>query len=171
MGLISSYKKKIRKYYGFKTIVKQGFWFVDVPRTSSTSIRVELTKHFGLTNGKKHVIEQEHKVKKIFKSHMTDQTMQELLGSKNWNDLFTFSFVRNPWDPIYSMFCYRQKTNIIPDSWTFEDYILQLEGATTETEYFQHHVFRFGASDYIYDEDGNCMVDLVAKFEQRQEGI
>ena len=31
---------------------RQGFWFVDVPRTSSTAVRLELARKFGPVNDK-----------------------------------------------------------------------------------------------------------------------
>ena len=95
--------------YGCHSIRKNGFWFVDIPRTSSSSIRSELGKHFGRAYGKTNVNEREYQTPQIFRDHITARKMKALLGNKTWESIFTFTIVRNPWERIFSMYHYRKK--------------------------------------------------------------
>ena len=47
----------IRSHLAFQEIKANGFWFVDIPRTSSTSIRVELGQQYGPAYAKANGIE------------------------------------------------------------------------------------------------------------------
>ena len=69
------------------------------------------------------------------------------------------------------MYHYRQKVNNIPREWSFRDYVLELAEATPENKFFKHHGYRFGASEYILGENGEILVDFIAKFENRSQDI
>jgi len=46
---------KYKQARGRRSIIKNGFWFVDIPRTSSISVRVQLVRRFGSVYGKERV--------------------------------------------------------------------------------------------------------------------
>lgn len=155
----------------YKQIIEGGFWFVDIPRTSSSSIRVELGKRFGEAHGKFELIEKKHAIEPLFKNHITAQEMSSFLSYSNWDKLFTFTVVRNPWDRTHSLFCYLQKNNKFLD-WSFREYITALEKCYKKKESpFRHHTIRYGAYDYIVGEDGEIIVDYIAKYENRDEDL
>jgi len=164
-------KSKIKLSYIRYLITRHGFWFVDIPRTSSSSIRSELGKKFGKAHGKINILETEHAVKQIIIDHRTAIEMRDFIGQLKWGKLFTFSAVRNPWDRIFSIYHYRKKKNDIPKQWSFKDYVYQLEKATAKSEHFKYRGYRFGASDYILGEDGKIIVDFIARYENRDEDL
>ncbi len=85
-----------------------------------------------------------------------------------WNKLFTFSVVRNPWDRVVSMYHYRRKiAGSIPETWSFRDYVFALAEATPKTEYFKFQGYRFGNSDFLLGDNGEILVDFIARYENR----
>jgi len=168
--LINAYKK-IYRPYGCLSIVQHGFWFVDIPRTSSSSIRSEFGERFGKAYGKKNVLEKGYDTPQIFADHMPAREMRSLLGNSIWNRIFTFTIVRNPWDRTYSMYNYRQKICKIPRDWSFRDYVFALENASCEAEFFRYHGHRYGASEYVLGDNGEIIVDFIAKYENRSHDL
>src|SRR5262245_8701167 len=106
---MKSIKTMLRNYYGRSQIRRHGFWFVDIPRTSSTSIRVELGRFYGLPYGKSKTFEDQYSTPQIFRDHVPAREMREILGTDLWERIFTFALVRNPWDRIVSMYNWRRK--------------------------------------------------------------
>lgn len=160
--------KNIYRAYGRFLIVRHGFWFVDIPRTSSSSIRSELGKHFGRVYGKKNVLEKELASEQIFPDHLPARKMSAFLGNSKWNSIFTFTLVRNPWDRIYSMYNYRRRVgDELPKEWSFRDYVLALGKASSESKFFKYHGYRYGASDYVLGKNGEIIVDYIGKYENR----
>ncbi|MGI9319305.1 MAG: sulfotransferase family 2 domain-containing protein [bacterium] len=150
------------------SIAEHGFWFVDIPRTSSSSVRAELGRHFGPIYGKNNVMEKQHATQQTFGDHISAKRIRDFLGQDAWNEIFTFTIVRNPWDRIYSMYNYRKKLGRLPKDMEFRDYVLAL---SARNSLFDFHGFYFGAWDYITDDNGEIMVDFVAKYENRAHDL
>jgi len=170
--LLKQVKDVIRLLYGRLFIVRDGFWFIDIPRTSSSSVRLELGEKFGRGHGKVSIASHsDYRSKQVFLDHMTAKNMKYFVGEKNWNKIFTFTIVRNPWDRTCSMYHYRKKVGDINPEWSFRDYILKLKKAKPDTKYFEYHGYRFGASDYVLGDDGEVIVDFIARYENRANDL
>jgi len=152
-------------------IIQCGVWFVDVPRTSSSSIRTELGRHFGPAYGKSNLFEQEQATEQLFLDHVPASVMRSFLGPEAWDSVFTFSVVRNPWDRTYSLFNYLQRSNNIPMEWSFSQFLHALEEADENTPGFRFHGHRYGASDFLLDADDTVLVDQIVRFEDRGSGL
>lgn len=150
---------------------RQGFWFVDVPRTSSTAVRLELARKFGPVNDKLNVLGETSAVKQMLGDHIRARRMRQNVGPDIWDRIFVFSIVRNPWDRISSLFFYIKKLGHLPEDMEFSDFILQLETATADTPCFEHRTRRLAAADYLIDADGKLIVDYIVRFENREEGL
>lgn len=154
------------------TLQKQGFWFVDVPRTSSTSLRVELHEKFGPINGLVNLPRTAEALTEMpVPGHSTAALMAEKVGPDIWSRILTFSIVRNPWDRILSLYHYRKIAGNLPEPWGFEEYVQRLEHADQTTPGFTHHAFRLGAVDYLKGQDGEILVNKVLRFEDRAAGL
>jgi hypothetical protein len=164
-------KKKLIEAYGRRVVSTTGVWFVDIPRTSSTSIRAELGSRYGWVYGKSNIVEREYSTRQAFRDHMTAREMRDLLGGDIWARLITFSIVRDPWTRTFSMYNYRKKKQNIPEGWSFRDYVCALGDEKCGAGYFEYPGFSRGAYDYIYDEYGNKLVDYVIRFEDRESGL
>jgi len=74
-----------------KKILEAGFWFIDIPRTSSSSLRIELGKRFGIPYGKKNLLDSKYSSEQIFPDHLTALEMKRIIGSDNWGKIFSFT--------------------------------------------------------------------------------
>lgn len=165
---------KIRKTFYVRSLVRRnGFHFVDIPRTSSSSIRVELSGRFGVVYGKTNLMQQEYAAPQLLKDHIPAREIRALLGKSLWDRIFTFTIVRNPWDRHCSIYHLRRKTNKIPKPWSFRDYILRLQEAIQEKRESQYFIrpLRLGASDFVLGKNGEMLVDYVAKYENREHDL
>src|SRR6056297_3194700 len=129
-------------------ILQHGLWFVDIPRTSSTSIRTELARWYGAPFGKKNVLDSQHVTEQFVPDHLPAHQFVEILGRPLWDQIFTFSIVRNPWDRTLSMFFYRRKKGNIPADWSFRDYVMHLADPEHRNKFFTYPGHWAGASDY-----------------------
>ena len=68
-------------------MIYQDLIFIHIPRTGGTSIE----KSFGLTLGNE-------------EKHLSAAELREKAGPEKWAQSFVFSFVRNPWDRIISLY-------------------------------------------------------------------
>lgn len=154
-----------------REIRKNGFWFVDIPRTSSSSLRAELGRAFGIGHGKKNIPEKEHATPQLVPDHRSGLQMREMLGQELWQELLTFSVVRNPWARALSFYHYRKtKANVrIPDSWDLSEYLLHIKKAR---EGDVHPVLAYPpqymtCSEFLVDGAGELLVKRVIRFENR----
>ena len=143
------------------------FWFVDIPRTGSTSLKAVLSAKHGRIFGKNGV---RQGVKKgLIADHTTALEMIELIGEVTWDQIFTFSFVRNPWDRLVSLYLYRTQIEPVTDM-SFKDFVLQ---NCLPQPNMEHLIDNQGMENwrYVCDEDGNQIVDFVGKYENRSEDL
>lgn len=156
---------------GAEQVRQAGFWFVDIPRTSSSSIKAELGRRFGPGYGKSNPVLGEHVSQQLFEDHIPAERMRQILGEKSWDALYTFTFVRNPFDRVQSLYHYLKKFDEIPERWDFTEFIQRLVDADDKTPYLGYHGLRYDASDFILDQCGNILVDDVFRYEDRNAGI
>lgn len=160
---------RIERWRAIQSIRRAGFWFVDVPRTSSTAIRTELGTRFGRAYGKDRFRDKD--APQIFQDHIPAAKMRAVIGPRAWDRLLSFTIVRNPWDRFLSLYHFRQKRGVIPAEWSFAEYVARLVEADAATPYFQFHGQRLGAADYVRDESGAVIVTEIIRFEARDEGL
>lgn len=151
-------------------IIQTGFWYVDVSRTSSTSLKAELGVRFGEAYGKIKA-EGNSSTPQLIDDHVTAQSMRAMLGKDAWDRIYTFSIVRNPWDRVASLFGYCNATSKLPTSWTFAEYVERLVSADDRSPYFRFHGLRYGATDFLTDDACTIIVDDVVKYENRAEEL
>lgn len=164
-------RTKLARRRGVRTIRRTGFWFVDIPRTSSTAIRAELGRRHGPAYGKANVLEAEHAMAQVFTDHMTAAEMRAMIGPDAWDALYVFTVVRNPWDRTASLYHYRRKAGEIPADWPFADYVRRMVEADDTTPHFRFRPLRLGAAEFVLDETGLLLVDEIVRFEDRAAGM
>jgi hypothetical protein len=92
-------------------------------------------------------------------AHATAHQIKQWLGPEEWDRIFTFTFVRNPWDWQVSLYHFipTNKLNYQRDlvaSMTFDEYI---RWRVTEDKHLQ--------SSFVVDAQGNEIVDFIGRFE------
>ena len=150
-----------------------GIWFVDIPRTGSTSLKLALAEHFGSEFGKSYIREDHRLTEKVIADHTTAMRAKQILSPELWKRLFTFTIVRNPWDRCYSLFRYRIANKEIPAEYPFGDYLTLLERHNTRHPYtpFIYPPWFIPMCDFIFDTEGNQLVNFIGRFEQQEELI
>lgn len=153
-----------------KVVRSKGFWFVDVPRTGSTSIKSQLASAAGTAFGKSTggVL--------CLPDHTSAQEAQAIFGNNTWDSLFTFTFVRNPWDRLLSLYKFRCKygnlENLVP---SFEEYVLSLQSPTysyrLKESPFWDRVYFWNQCDFICNASGRVIVKHVYRFEDRADAL
>lgn len=158
---------------GLAAISKSGIWFVDIPRTSSSSIRTELSHHYGPVYGKSDLQDAALNVQKqLIPSHLTALEMRQRIGKQSWDDLFTFSIVRNPWDRMISIFRYRKAVGEIDQETSYSEYLeLFFRKPDDPKSPYHYHGYYYQAIDYLVDEFGEIMVDYIGRFENREKDL
>ena len=171
--MYSRLRNFLRYRKALTSVRKAGIWFVDIPRTSSSSIRTELSSTFGPAFGKSDLMDPSHNVPmQAIPSHLTALEMRRQLGKRTWSKILTFSIVRNPWDRMLSLYNYRKAIGEIDPSFSYKDY-LQLFVLPPETHGspYLYHGYYYQAADYLLDEAGNMLVDHIVYYEQRDQGL
>ena len=158
-----------------RQIQATGFWFVDIPRTSSSALRHELGRKFGALHGKINVPDKTYATPQIVPDHRSVQEMSALLGQDVWNSLFSFTIVRNPWERSLSFYFYRRShaSVLIPDDWRFADY---LEHVARARQGDVHPLLAFppqymSCSEFLVDDRDNLAVDDIIRYEDRAAGL
>jgi hypothetical protein len=93
-------------------------------------------------------------------AHSTAAEIRDYLGQEKWDSMFSFSFVRNPWDWQVSLYHFIQINKFNPQrrmvsEMTFDDYI---KWRVEEDLHLQ--------GSFIFDRHGKQLVDHVAKLEE-----
>lgn len=96
-------------------------------------------------------------------AHLRATQLQEALGERDYGDLFSFTFVRNPWDRCLSAYRYiqthpRHPMHRAAMSMSFEDFLRRQE--EQGLPYLGRQV------DWIYRNGEECLVDFIGKTER-----
>lgn len=148
----------------------RGFIMVHIPKTGGTSIRKALEMPGIGTHAKWH-------------------QYRDLVGQKQYNKLFKFCFVRNPWSRFYSFYHYVRKEEtyyhsaIHPAKSIYGKHrsydLLKLASFNEAVHYLVEgrllpytNRFFLMAPQYLwcYDDQLNCQVDLVGRYESIETG-
>ena len=171
--------KQIVWYSIRSRISKENCWFVDIPCTGSPSIKQELWEQFGWPYGRNDFIHRTSLLRRdilpYIVDHSTAQHMHMCLGDQLWQKIFTFSMVRNPWSWYLSYFFLHHKGMfghiIFPSPIVvkpmFGHWLAYILLEEKKEEKFSIRPAR----EYLLDEDGNMIVDFVAKYENWQENL
>ena len=89
-------------------------------------------------------------------------------SAKVYDDFFKFTFVRNPWDRIVSLYSYHKQRNFDYydfDSISFRNYVKKY----LFTQKTQTPLNVNPCMDWITDENGNLIIDFIGRFENLQK--
>jgi len=106
-------------------IQKKGFWFIDIPRTSSSSTRLSLTRMFGKYYGKGNIFEKELAKLSFYEDHLTNNECLLFFGEKSWNNINKFTIIRNSFERMFSIYGYLQKSKLIDKNLIFTEFVKQ----------------------------------------------
>ncbi|MEO7623525.1 MAG: hypothetical protein ABIS30_10720 [Gallionella sp.] len=154
-------------------IAKDGFWFVDIPRTSSTSIQVNLGKIFGSPHGKS-CVPGKGKIlgtdSFLLPSHVPSFLVKDIIGEDIWNKIHSFTIVREPISWAISLWKYTKKyENLGFSDGNFSTFLKEFD-RKKELPIEQRSPFPSNClqTDYILAPNSNdFLVKNILKFEDR----
>jgi len=171
MGLIQNLRRSMQRKAVRTSILSSGFWFVDIPRTSSSAIRDWLYQKAGYPHGKNAPQSSDKPKKSFFPDHTPAVAVREILGAKVWNKIRTFSVVRNPFDRFASLYLYYRFAEKIFQG-NFNDFCTFLETCKKWPEEKRgHRVVWTSQHQFLSDKKGNILVNHIYKYEEREKGL
>ena len=131
--------------------------FIHIPKTAGTSIRFTL----GFNNM--------DKAKKI-RNHYTVTEIIDLIGIEKWNKAFKFTFVRNPWDRLYSFYLFRLKKDKIKDISYKESFKKWVLFELAERDPLLKKRFNLlPQTNWLVDNQYKIQLDFIGRFENLKE--
>jgi hypothetical protein len=131
---------------------------IHVPKTAGTSIEKVLGVY-----GRRECLH--GLINNIYMQHLTAEEMIGIIGKELFQKFFSIAFVRNPWDKCVSEYAYLQKArHAFVSGLTFDQFIekLPVKPGILPNYIYQH---LRPQSDYLFDKDGNSLVDYIGAFE------
>ncbi len=150
--------------YVRQRLQETGFWFVDIPRTSSTTLKLVFYRKYGKLFGNPSA--SQGIGMGLIPHHLPAHHLREQLGAEFWESLYTFSIVRNPFERALSLFQFLQNNGKLK-GWTFGRYVDQL----IRPGGFQYHGHYLSNCGYVCDADGIVLVKEVFRFEDRDQAM
>jgi len=103
------------------------------------------------------------------KTHLTSRQLIIKLGKERFEEAFTFSFVRNPWDRVISQHKYELKAVSSRESFkatNFQDWLIKFY-KNRKPEYFSNikPVMFYTQSDWLKNFDNSIDLNFIGKFE------
>jgi len=99
--------------------------------------------------------------------HKTALEKRTELGKEAWRKLFSFAFVRNPWDRVASHYYYRVMTNqteLGKNTITFNEWVKLAYGENAPQYYDKPKMF-MPQWNWLINKKGKILVDFIGRFE------
>ena len=169
--LIKSEQKKLRT-----KIRKTPIWFVDIPATSSTAIKVGLGAKLGWPFGQSSYRDITGRViTSMLKSllvpdHTPAFIVKHILGDGLWAEIDTFTVVRNPYSWCASLWHYAMKYNNLGFKTNSFDQFLSSFEEKLEDNYTKRKIFpsNYRQTDYILDENKKVLLKNIFRLEDKE---
>ncbi len=103
--------------------------------------------------------------------HKTAQEYYHILGARRWQQRFSFTIVRNPWDKVVSQYHYRcsiNETRLRDRPLPFGDWV-QRVFVDRDPQYLDEPRFFMPQMAWICNARGDILVDFVGRFESLQQ--
>lgn len=146
MKVVETYLRARRKLKVRRVIYGQ-FAFIHINKCGGTSIEAALD---------------------LPKIHDTARQRRDKIGAARWERIPSFALVRNPYAKVASHYRYRVQTNqteLGSSNINLNEWVRRAYGEKNP-EYYDNPLMFAPCTDWITDEAGEVMVDLVVRFEE-----
>ena len=143
--------------------------FVHIPKAAGTSIEMVFLDDLKLDMDNRHSLflgaSTNKKLGPRRISHLMarEYVEQHYISQELYNQYYKFAFVREPKSRLFSTYKFLQFNEVM----SFDDFInFKLDEllATPKFDFFLKSSY-----DYLYDSNGNCLVDFIGKFENLKQ--
>jgi hypothetical protein len=146
--------------------------FVHIPKVAGQSIELAFLRRANLTwQQRESFLLRKNSDPTLGPPRLAHLTASEYLEfdyvtQENFNSLFKFSFVRNPWDRLVSEYLYRQYP-VSFKSFVFDHFPTKVsDNYVKGFDGYRHVMPQY---KFVYDKEGQLMVDFIGKFENLQQ--
>ena len=108
--------------------------------------------------------------KKGFKKHHFAREVIDLIGQDKWSSAIRFSFVRNPWDRMYSYYRFKKRKGKVVNDIEKDSFSAWLKNMLPSMEGKPYHKAR-PQTEWLIDHDGNIDYHFIGRFEKMEEEI
>jgi len=152
--------------------------FVHIPKAAGQSVESIFVKRMGLTWQEREALllrpNSDPKKGPPRLAHLTahEYIEYDYISASQYQQYFKFSFVRNPWARIVSEYIYRRSHGDSAYQSDFKTFLFKnLPIADSDNyilakDYYRHILPQV---DFLYDQEGQCLVDFIGKFETLQQ--
>lgn len=102
------------------------------------------------------------------KHHLTAKEVIAKIGKQQWNVAYKFTFVRNPWDKLVSLYEYRRKkdkTKLTSRNIPFNHWVKLTIGPDSDPYYYNNVKSFQPQVEWLKDDEGVIAIDFIGKFE------
>lgn len=142
--------------------------FIHIPKVAGQSIESVFLERAGLSwSERDSFLLKPNKNPKLGPPRLAHLTAEEYvklgyLNESEFNSMFRFAFVRNPWERLVSEYIYRKYP------YTFHDFLFKFfpePESNNYTEGTDLHRHIIPQSDFLYNSKGELLVDFIGRFE------
>lgn len=138
--------------------------FVHIPKTAGQSVEQAFVEDLGLTWEDRDVLALRYNddpargPQRLAHLYADEYVRLGHIEQERWDSYFKFAVVRNPYDRILSEFRYRRFRQTGPLFWFLR--------RNFQDDYFDRVRHLVPQTRYLFDGDGNCLVDEIIRFEE-----
>lgn len=149
-----------------------------IPKVAGQSIELFFVERMGLTwEQRSELLLRPNKDPSVGPPRLAHLFAQEYVkygytSPEQFSQYFKFSFVRNPWARLVSEFTYRKALGHAQYQCSFKSFVLDSFPESKNDDFangIDHYRHIVPQSDFLYDHDGNCLVDFIGRFESLQQ--
>ena len=97
--------------------------------------------------------------------HLLATQIRKEVGEQKFDSCFRFTFVRNPWDKAVSQYCYIKSRPMLLKHMGLSRWSSFGRYLKVISQDHEKHVQSFEQCKFIFDDQGNRLVDYVGRFE------
>ncbi len=143
--------------------------FIHIPKTAGQSIELFFLKNNGLTwNEKDQLLLSKNTDPQKGPSrlaHMRAEEYHQLghITQDNFDHYFKFTFVRNPWERLVSEYLHKKVDRHL----SLKEFVLH--ALPEKNDFCDKYRHILPQSDYLFDQEGNQLVNFIGRFENLQK--
>jgi hypothetical protein len=149
---------------------ERSFVFVHVPKTGGTSLRQAMhDAHLELEWEGETTVDHQRRygIFRPWLHHIGASDLRRILGPSIWTTYFKFSFVRNPWDRLVSVYHHQQALYVSRPElrMRWPEIADRFERTSSFVEWVRTGIYVESQASFLTDTNRQILVDFLGRFE------